>query len=370
MRKNIFHASESEKRLLSLDINRRHDLVDEAENSDGSLVDASAESKLESGTQKLVTAAQNIEVSWKEWTTSFFRKGVAYDRKLESQISLAAEERIREQSNLAIGRIRGFFLRGKRRMYLDTKDRIEQTMRSDMQTALQDQVKQSTERESTYSGLANLLRDATEPLTLDAKSRKTLTASLQRLEKKSQTTEARPATELGDEWQSELAIEEMVTKELLHRNIVSPSEIDDLLQRNIDGDTTLQDLISADATLRGEPKLLKSLVRSVKSLRRGTSRYYRLQKFMVSDPNSGTVSRRLEFLQNTPRVLGKPLKISLGLGNVVDTYIANRGPGFVLLRYGNRYCVLDTQANEVTYKDDAGAFHDYPLKEESLSLAL
>ncbi|MDA1209044.1 MAG: hypothetical protein O2904_03365 [bacterium] len=368
MRKNLFHLSAIEKRLLHLDFNRSKDIINKAEDTDGSLTDASAESQLESHTEKMVNDISQIKIGWTAWAANFFRSGVAMDKELQAQIRERAEERIAQESDLAIGRLKGFFLRGKRRLYLESVDRIAESMRGDLSVHLQEQVQEATERAGKYNRLANLLRDKTTPLTMKPTMEKKLTESLQRIRIKFETAKPITSEKLTEGWRSELAIEEMATKELLKRNIVSPNEIDNLFQRNAEGNGALLTLMKADASLHREPALLKSLMRSVASLQRGNSRYYRLQKFMQSDPNIGDTSSRLQTLQNSPRIIGKQMKVSLGLGNVVDAYVYNRGLGFVLLKYGDKFCVLDTQASEVTYKDDAGAFHEYPLLENSLSL--
>jgi hypothetical protein len=104
-----------EQRLLGLDQTRRHDLLDEAEATKGTMEGAKNLSALESETQKIAKRILAHRVGWGEWINHFFRSGSVLDAKAQDVILKAADDHIRTETNLAVSRLWGVFRQGKRR---------------------------------------------------------------------------------------------------------------------------------------------------------------------------------------------------------------------------------------------------------------
>jgi hypothetical protein len=264
-------SPEREKRLIGLDKQRRADLVEEAENTGGKMESKSAASQMEGETAKLSKKVLEMKVGWGEWINSFFRGKAALDKKMQRTIMDAAENHITAETDLAIGKIMGFFNRGKRKLYLATRERIANQIRSDLLTHLEKRQQQSKEKFGRYSGLANMLRTGTDPLrlTTDAQ-RKKITGSLQRLKSTFESEEKRLAKGAGSapaEWESARETEQALKQQLLAFDVVDPVQLDDLLQRNTRGDKTLDTLVEQAQSLKADPEMKRFMLRALTELR-------------------------------------------------------------------------------------------------------
>jgi hypothetical protein len=332
------------------------------------------EQRMENETEAMVRSVGKIKVSWGEWLASFGRTNKVLDEKIRARIEQAAELRIQSESDLAIGKIKGIFLRGKRKLYLATRARIEAQIRENLSAHLQAKQNESMEREGRFSRLAQMLRNNSEPIYLkSSQDREKLLGSLARVQAKLdgnlRSLEAKGAT-LPPEWESARQTEQMLKEQLLKLDIVSPSELETYLDSNARGDSALYQLIRNAPQLQNDAELRTSLQHAVYELRQGYNRYYRLQKFTEKDPNVGTVAERVKTLQANPNILGKMIRLRIAGGPSTDTYVTHKAEGYLVLSMGTakEYCIMDTQAGEVTYKDASGVYHDEPLKDDSFLL--
>jgi hypothetical protein len=176
--------------------------------------------------------------------------------------------------------------------------------------------------------------------------------------------------EMPKEWESARETEQMLKQQLLKLNILDPTKIDAYLDLNAQGGTQLQSLVENNPELKKEKELRTCLINALKELRRGNARFYRLQKFMEQDANTGTVEQRLKYMQQDANILGRKMRLALGGTAPFDTFVAHRGDGFLTLQEADtqNYYILDLQTGEVTYRDKSRVFYDYPLKESSFSL--
>ena len=362
-----------EPRLVYWDKQRGEDLVNEAKATGGKM-NRTPEERMASETESMVKSVGKIKVSWGEWLMSFGSSAKAMDKKLLARIQQQAELKINSESDLAVGAIKGIFLRSKRKLYLSTRARIESQIRENLTSYLQMKRKESMERESRFSGLAQMLRNRTEPILLQSSpDRDKLISSLSRVQAKLdgnlRSLEAKGGA-MPPEWKAARETEQMLKQQLLNLDIVTPSELEAFLDSNAKGSLELESLIYASPELQNDKDLLWCLLRAVRELRKGYTRYYRLQKFTEKDKNTSTPQERVKAMQSDPNVIGKTVRLSLAGNRPVDTYVTYKGNGYVMLRMGNahEYCIIDTQTAEVTYKDPNGTFHDEQLKEGSFLL--
>ena len=362
-----------EPRLVYLDKQRRNDLVEEAAQTEGKM-NRTPEQRMEAETESMVKSVGRMKVSWGEWFMSFGNTAKAMDKKLLERIQQQADLKIKSESDLAVGKIKGIFLRGKRKLYLATRARIEAQVRENLTSYLQMKQKESMEREGRFSRLAQLLRNNSEPIHLkSSQDREKLLGSLARVQAKLdgnlRSLEAKGAT-LPPEWESARQTEQMLKEQLLKLDIVSPSELETYLDSNARGDSALYQLIRNAPQLQNDAELRTSLQHAVYELRQGYNRYYRLQKFTEKDPNVGTVQERTKILQADTNSVGKTVRLSISGAPPVDTFVTHRAQGYLVLRIGNskEYVIMDTQTSEITYKDPSNVYHDEPLKESSFFL--
>jgi len=285
----------------------------------------------------------------------------------------AANAHIRKESDLAVGKLEGMLRRGKRKLYLASKDKIAEQIRNDLRIYLESKQKESAERESKFGRLAQMLREDKDPISLaSSAARQKLLDTINRVGDRMQGKSQASADggKISAEWERSREAEQMVKQQLLKIGIVDPSQLDASLDRNAEGDRELQDLVARTPLLAAEKELRTCLLNTLKELATGKARYYRLQKFMRQDANVGTMEDRMRLLEQEPSILGRKLTLSLGGASPVDTFVAHRGDGFLVLRKGNtkEYYILDLQTHDVTYRDSARIYHDYPLKESSFSL--
>ena len=361
----------AERRLCFLDAQGRKDLVEEAEQTDGKM-NGNSLNALESNTEKILKEVDSIKVGWGEWINHFFRSSAVIQKKTQSAIMRAAEAHIQEESDLAVGRIRGIFQRGKRRLYLASKEKIAEQIRTDMYTYLQAKQKEAQERGTNFGELAALLSENGDPLQLNERDRVQMMQCLERVGKGFQEKlQARDANgeEMPPEWEKAAETDRMLRQQLITLDIAEPSELEQLLKDNRNGDTRLQRLIESAPKLVNDKKLRKCLVNAVKELRSGFARFYNLQKYMENDVNAGTFEQRLANVRNDRNIIGRKFSYALA-GRQQDTYVVHRGDTYLTLRGANdkQYSILDVQTGEVTYRDAARKFHDLPLKDASFNL--
>lgn len=363
-----FRPGFSENRVCFLDGQRRKDLLDEAEATGGKM-NKGPEAVLEGQTQKLLAEIGNIKVGWDTWIANLFRSSKVIDRTAQEKIMAAAEKQIQSESNLAIGKISGFFNRGKRRLYLATRERIAEQIRQNLEQHLQAKQKEYSEREGKFARLAQRLSQS-GPLQLTSdKERTKIAASLRRVGEQMKRT-AVTTGELPKEWESARETEQIVKQQLLKFDILDPTKLDAYLDLHAQGQSQLLDLVRSSPELAKENELRKCLLTALQELQRGNTRYYRLQKFAQKDPNVGTVQQRLAALSREPNILGRVMKLSLANQPTFEAYIAHRGDGYLVLQEADtrQYSILDLQTGELTYRDSGNVFHDEPLKETSFLL--
>lgn len=362
-----------ERRLCFIDQQRRHDVLDEADNTGGRMEDKTPIEALKSNTEKLADDISQIKIGWGKWINHFFSSKRAIDKDMHEGIMQAAEKRINEESSLAVGKIGGLFLRGKRRLYLASKEKIADQIRNDLKTYLESQQRESSEREGRFSRLSEMLRKKKGPILIKSEAeRQKLIDSLTRVSVQRSGNMPEDGT-IPKEWEEALEAEEMVKQQLLKLGILDPTTIGKYLDQNAQGNNILQKLINKAPQLSSEPELRKCLITTLKDLRRGNSRHYRLQRSMETDANIGTLEDRLKRLQQDSNIIGRTISVKIGGAPKEDLFVAHRGDGFLVLQgvenSRKKYFILDTGTGEITYKDTSRVFHDYQLKESTLSIS-
>jgi len=363
-----------ERRLCFLDQQRRHDLLDEAVQTQGKMESRNPLQALQSNTEELAADIAKIRVGWGEWINNFFRSSSVIDKKMQTKIMQASETHIQEKSDLAVGKIKGLFLRGKRRLYLASREKIAEHIRSDLYNYLQSKQKESVEREGRFNRLSQMLQETKKPLPLKSPAeRQKLLDSLKRVGDQLQGKRRerdRNGEEMPKEWESARETEQMLKQQLLELNILDPTKIDAYLALNAQGGTQLQILVGNNSELKKKKELRTCLINALKELRRGNARYYRLQEFMEQNANTGTIEQRLKYIQQDANILGRKMRLAFGGTAPFDAFVVHRGDGFLTLKKADtqNYYILDLQTGEVTYRDKSRVFHDYPLKESSFSL--
>jgi hypothetical protein len=161
---------------------------------------------------------------------SFGNSAEVMDKKIIERIQQQAELKINSESNLAVGKIAGIFLRSKRKLYLSTRARIESQIRENLSSYLQAKQKESMEREGRFSRLAQMLRNNAQPILLQSsQDREKLLNSLSRVQAKLdgnlRSLEAKGAT-LPTEWETARQTEQMLKQfiKMVHpRSVLKPS---------------------------------------------------------------------------------------------------------------------------------------------------
>lgn len=366
-----FRVISGEHRLISLDSTRRHDLLDEAEATKGTMDGGRSLGKLEGETQKLAKQILSQRVSWGEWINHFFSSGSVLDRKTQDSIRIAAEQHIRAETDLAIGKVWGFFRRGKRQLYLATRDKIAEQIRQDLVKYIEQRNEKSRERFARYSGLADALSKRTSPLKFRSdRERKQLQERLSRLQGSFERGMNVDGA-LSGKWREAQEAEDVITQHLLKADVVPAERLNDLFESNARGDRTLETIVTNSPAMASDPDLRRFVVDALRDLRRGDRKFYRLERRTAADPNVGTMQERLSMLRSAPSILGKKVSLNVA-GAPADTRVVCRTDedALVLKADGKQeYLILDTKTGEVTYRDPARVFHDYQLKETSFTLA-
>jgi hypothetical protein len=345
------------------------DLLAEAERTGGKMERGrSAMDAMEGETRAIAKEIAGTKVSWLAWFNHFCRSGAVRDATYEKKIREAADREISGKSHLGISRVWGIFRVGKRRLYLETRNRIMQRIRSDVQRYLENQQRQGIEREKRFRGLAARLRGS-GPLKMSTKHRTRVLDSLKRVGNRLQKKIGKGSGP-KKEWQDARNIERMVKEQLLAFDVADPAELESLLEANANGDKTLQRAVERSDQLGEDEDARKSLLDQLKTLRKGGARYYRLAASMDKDPNAENLSGRLRYLGKEPDVVGRKVRIALD-GTPEDAFITYRGEGQMVLRCldSATECIVDAQTAEVTYRDRSGNMRDKKLTEQSFFLA-
>ncbi|MDD5623853.1 MAG: hypothetical protein PHI23_04045 [Candidatus Peribacteraceae bacterium] len=365
------HAVPRERRLLFATPDQRHDLLEQAEQTGGSMKLAPLQ-ELESHTQKLAKDVSTRKTGWLDWAKGILTLRRGGDVSAEKTILQAAEQKISRETDLAIGRLWGLVRRGKRRLFLAARDRVAEQMRKDLSEYLRQRQRTSLEKASRFRDLANLLRTTENPLPLTPTAREKLTLALQRVgtrfEKAIQAGTA-AGTDIPQEWKDAQETENMVKQQLLRLNILAPEQLEIELEMNAKGQKNLEEIVKTAPALANEPELREWLLSSLKELRRGEASYYRAQRLLEKDVNAGDLQQKLAFLKKSPTILGRIVKLDLGGMTAARTYVAHRGEGYLVLRQGSDYYIFDTDNGELTYRDGSGNYHDRAMEASSFSLA-